>query len=296
MKKKMKNETVRIERGQVYFVRTDYSFGAELASGRPVVIISGEEHNDNLPTVVVACMSRTVRDWSYSVPVHTSDGSTSNVICNQLKTLDKSRLTDYKGKLMSAEMEQVDDAIRRVLSLPDREVEKIVEKEVEVNSDVHELRVELEMYKRLYEKAIERVIDLKFEKDTATPVVKPDSLPLFIPKERHEPQPEPIKVDVDVLKTQMGTIPSKKGRRKKHGLTAKSKPEEFVPYKTGDTANINTDDWWVIVANTGMGVLTAQQIVAYRNKHGKYADLVDLLNVPRFGAGCMDKFGRVLEV
>ena len=109
---------------------------------------------------------------------------------------------------------------------------------------------------------------------------------------------EKIAVDVDALKTAMGAIPKKsgKGGPKKHGLNVKSKPEEFIPYKTGDRANVNTDDWWVIVANTGMNIQTAQQIVAYRNKHGKYIDLVDLLNVPRFGVGNMNKYGRMLEV
>lgn len=292
---------IKVERGQIYFVRTDNTFGAELASGRPVVVISGEEHNKSLPTVVVACLSRTVRDWAYSVPVHTSDGSTSNVICNQIKTLDKGRLTDYKGKLTALEMEQVDDAIRQVVSLPDRVVEKIVEKEVEVNSDVHELKMELEIYKKLYEKAVGQVIDLKYEKDTAKPVVEKSTVEKVVePIKAVGEAVEKTNVDVEALKKQMGAIPkepSKKGRRPSLGTARRGiTHDDLVEFKKSGKVNVNTDSWETIAATTGMDIQTAQAIVTHRNRHGNFKDLVDLLVVRNFTVGLMNKYGYLLEV
>ena len=245
-------------------------------------------------------MSRTVRDWVYSVPVHTTDGGMSNVVCNQLKTVDKGRLTSYKGKLTDAEMKQVDEAIRIVIDLPVGVVSEVVEKNATANVDldVHALKVELEVYKKLFDRLMGRIIDTRFGQDVVVPTVKHEVesglTPLIVPKE----EIEPINVDVEELKKSMGAIPKKEGRgaRKKHGLNIKSKPEEFIPYKTGNTANVNTDDWWVIVANTGINIQTAQQIVAYRNKHGKYKDLSELLNVTRWGTGNARTYNHVLEV
>ena len=78
--------------------------------------------------------------------------------------------------------------------------------------------------------------------------------------------------------------------------------EKNIAYKAADKmitsgkVNINTDDWKTIAATTGMSVQSAQNIVAYRNKNGKFIDLTDLLFVPRFGSRNMNKYGPMLEV
>ena len=46
----------------------------------------------------------------------------------------------------------------------------------------------------------------------------------------------------------------------------------------------------------GIGESTAKNIVSYRRNKGQYNCKEDLLNVPRFGKGCLAVFGDYLEV
>ena len=50
------------------------------------------------------------------------------------------------------------------------------------------------------------------------------------------------------------------------------------------------------MSGLGIGKETAEMIRAYRNKHGRFESVEDLLNVPRFGKGCMKKYGSKVEV
>lgn len=317
----MYSRNFRYERGQVFFLQEGHAYGAEIMSGRPVLIISEQGHLDALPTAIVASLSRTVRNWESVVPVETDSG-TSNVICNQLKTVDKGRLTKFMRKLTDEEMLKVDEALRHTLNLGaiersyDEEYERDFEMDmcqVEVaepvdisvaesnDNELLELKAELAMYKKLYEKAIDKLVDLKFEKDTTvvkvTPVV-----------EKHELSETEILEAIDKLekepeKVQKRGRPPKKeeevkmGRPKTQKVSWKAKREDILQYanKSGKT-NVNTDPWYVIAATTGMNLNTAQNIVAYRNKHGRFIDLVDLLNVSKFSISILDKYGRMLEV
>jgi competence protein ComEA len=60
--------------------------------------------------------------------------------------------------------------------------------------------------------------------------------------------------------------------------------------------NVNVATAEEIHTATGMSMQTAQAIVGYRNTHGLYAKLEDLLNAPRFGNGCMKTYGGMLTV
>ena len=287
------------ERGEVYFLNEGNAYGSELMSGRPVVVISGKEHLESLPTAVVACLSRTVRNWISVVPVNTDSGS-SNVICNQIKTVDKGRLTKFMCKLTDEEMAEVDEALRYVMDLGTQEVvvEKEVVKETVDNSD---LEVELSMYKKLYEKAIEKLAALRFEKDTTVVAEQPKVDPLEIEREQNLKMLEQLEKTVLVQpeKKKRGRPPKEK---KETVVVAASVPcsarrDEIAKYAnpSGKT-NINTDPWYVIGATTGMKLTTAQAIASHRNKFGEYSSLVELLDVPGFGSMMLNKYGRMLEV
>ena len=60
--------------------------------------------------------------------------------------------------------------------------------------------------------------------------------------------------------------------------------------------NVNTATVDEMEAVAGMNRTLCNFIRAYRNKNGPFKTVEDLLNVPRFGAGCMKKYGPMLEV
>ena len=318
----MKNrEKIEFRRGQVWYETYNNTMGSEMAVGRPVLIVSSDEGNTSSSVVTVLYMTTTPKNLGVTVEVY-STNKRSWVLCQQIVTIEKRRLQTYMCMLAETEMLRVELGLRKALALASGDdifSEKIegLERRVlnlsdllgEAKSKNSELELEVAIQKRLYERALDKIVETRFEKDIAPPKEQEKKLSEVYPvMEVVEPMKkvaeatEKLEVDIEALKTQMGAIPktepkkSGRGAVKKHGLSVKSKPEEFIPYKTGDTANVNTDDWYVIVANTGMNIQTAQAIVAYRKKHGEYVDLVDLLNVPRFGSRVMDKYGCKLEV
>lgn len=270
----MRNEN-KIQRGQVWYITYNNNFGSEMAVGRPVVVVSSNEGNETSPLVTVAYMTTTPKYSDVAVEVY-STNKRSWVLCQQIVTLDKKKLDSYMCTLSEPEMLKIDLGLKKALDLTTNDnglLEQFedLEKQVSTYSDLlgetkqknSELEVELVVYKRLYEKALDKIVEIQFSNDTGLPTGEV----VYIPN-----------------------------RNYKHGLRKGSKPEEFLPYKTGDTANVNTMAWYEIVANTGMANQLAMAITGYRSMHGKYKELNDLLKVPRFGVRCMDKYGRMLEV
>lgn len=87
-----------VTRFSVWGVDLDPTKGSEQAGYRPVLVISPDEMNQWLNTVIVAPMTTKKRGWPTRVAIkHSSkDGE---VALDQIRTLDKSRLTKSMGEL-----------------------------------------------------------------------------------------------------------------------------------------------------------------------------------------------------
>jgi mRNA interferase MazF len=275
----VKEQEVNFERGQIWYASYEDIVGSEQAMGRPALIVSNQGDIDSLNTVVVVFLTHTPKRGHGVVKV-VHDGKASYILCNQMRTLDKRRFINLMTKLNDADMKRVNNALKLTLGVNGVNIdENRVEK---LESEIEDLKLELKVQEKLYERALDKIVELRFEKDVqcATPKAKVE-----VPKV----ETPPIQVDVEELKENMGAISEKK-------KTSRPTVEDSVESDKPEKVNINTDNWEVIAATTGMGVQTAQSIVRYRKKHGEFIDLVDLLNVPRFGIRNMDKYGNMLEV
>lgn len=85
----------------VYLVRLDPTEGSEIQKTRPCLIISPDEMNRHLRTVIVAPMAARGRSYPSRVPV-TLQGKQGQVILDQLRTVDKQRLVRRLGTLDKA--------------------------------------------------------------------------------------------------------------------------------------------------------------------------------------------------
>ena len=65
---------------------------------------------------------------------------------------------------------------------------------------------------------------------------------------------------------------------------------------SSDKVNVNTATWQEMRDKAGLNFKTAQYIVSYRNKHGRYTSLDELLNVERWGPKCAIKYNDKLTV
>ena len=87
-----------VARFEVYLVHLDPTQGSEIRKTRPCVVISPAEMNRHLRTVIVAPMTTQGRAYPSRVPV-TFSGTAGQVVLDQIRTIDKTRLVRRLGAL-----------------------------------------------------------------------------------------------------------------------------------------------------------------------------------------------------
>ncbi len=87
-----------IERFAVFLVALDPAQGAETAKTRPCVIVSPDEVNDALATVIIAPMTTVRRRWP-TRPAVTFQGKTGEIALDQIRAVDKTRLVKRLGRI-----------------------------------------------------------------------------------------------------------------------------------------------------------------------------------------------------
>ncbi|MCP4666592.1 MAG: type II toxin-antitoxin system PemK/MazF family toxin [Deltaproteobacteria bacterium] len=87
-----------VKRFDVYLVNLDPTVGTEIQKTRPCVVISPDEMNRHIATVIVAPMTSTGRRYPSRVSCK-FEGKDGQVILDQIRTVDKIRLVKKLGKL-----------------------------------------------------------------------------------------------------------------------------------------------------------------------------------------------------
>ena len=87
-----------VRRFEVYLVNLDPTVGSEIQKKRPCLIISPDEMNDNISTVIVAPMTTRLSKYPSRVTCrfHNTKGQ---VVLDQIRTVDKIRLIKRLGKI-----------------------------------------------------------------------------------------------------------------------------------------------------------------------------------------------------
>jgi mRNA interferase MazF len=87
-----------INRFEVHLVNLDPTIGHEIQKTRPCVVISPDEMNHHIRTVIVAPM--TTKGYSYPTRVRcTFQGKETRVVLDQIRTVDSTRLIKKLGKI-----------------------------------------------------------------------------------------------------------------------------------------------------------------------------------------------------
>lgn len=95
-----------IKRFEVYLVNLDPTVGSEIKKTRPCAIVSPNEMNRHIATVIVAPM--TTKGNAYPTRVSCEfEGKIGQVVLDQLRTVDKKRLVKRLGGLDSETQKKV---------------------------------------------------------------------------------------------------------------------------------------------------------------------------------------------
>ena len=87
-----------VERFDVYLINLAPTVGTEIRKSRPCVVISPDEMNRHVATVIVAPMTTKGRQHPTRVPCQ-FEGKDGQVVLDQLRTVDKVRLVKKLGRL-----------------------------------------------------------------------------------------------------------------------------------------------------------------------------------------------------
>jgi mRNA interferase MazF len=96
----------QLQRFDIFWVDLNPTKGSEMQKVRPCVIVSPDELNNLLKTVIVIPLTSTIIDWPFRLKVDVS-GRPSSLACDQIRTISKERLSDKIGSLKSSDSKQL---------------------------------------------------------------------------------------------------------------------------------------------------------------------------------------------
>ena len=103
-----------IKQYEVYLINLDPTIGHEIQKTRPCLVLSPDEMNDNIRTVIIAPMTTKSHVYPTRIPVR-FDKKSGWIVLDQIRTVDKARLLKKLGRISSREIAAVKDIIKQML-------------------------------------------------------------------------------------------------------------------------------------------------------------------------------------
>lgn len=321
------------KRGDVFYIRFDRGWGSEEAVGRPVVVVGAHE---GTPLYNCLYMTTTPKNIGTAVPLTTPLKKSWALVNqlytfdiarfkDRLCTLTEKEMSDINTVLaatlgLSMRDESEEERLRAEVETLKAEIAEL--KETQKDMELR-CRVEADVSKKLYEKALEMLAAERLARGVAEPQ---EETRVETPEE--EPQEELVDINrcTETALRKLGFTPAVarsvvaarpflfvEDLRFVQGVTRiaynlvesrvtvgdteeyRAKPEPVAEEPKREKVNVNraTPEE---MQKIGMGVKVALNIRAYRNKHGRFASIQELLNVKGFGKRLMSEYGDLLEV
>ena len=102
-----------INRFDVYLINLDPTVGSEIKKTRPCLIVSPNEINHSIRTVIVAPMTTKGQPYPTRVPCRFK-GRVGQVVLDQIRAVDQARLIRKIGRIDTKTADAVLDLLRRM--------------------------------------------------------------------------------------------------------------------------------------------------------------------------------------
>ena len=106
---------VDTNRFDILLVSLDPSQGSEIKKTRPCVVVSPNEMNKYIRTIIIAPMTSKIRNYPTRVPI-TFENKEGSVVLDQIRTIDKSRIIRNLGTLDTQTATLVLEALNKIFS------------------------------------------------------------------------------------------------------------------------------------------------------------------------------------
>ena len=99
---------------EVYWISLDPTLGSEMAKNRPCVVVSPNEMNQFLRTVIIIPITSTIKNypWRLNCMVANRGGS---IATDQMKVVDRIRIGSKTGKLSNQEIASLKVILQKML-------------------------------------------------------------------------------------------------------------------------------------------------------------------------------------
>ncbi|MDR3628127.1 MAG: type II toxin-antitoxin system PemK/MazF family toxin [Ignavibacteriaceae bacterium] len=102
-------------RFDIFYVNLDPTIGSEIKKIRPCVIISPDEMNKNISTVIIAPVTSKLHNYPTRVPCKV-EGRQGQIVLDQIRTVDKVRLIRKVEMLSIITQNKVLEVLREMFS------------------------------------------------------------------------------------------------------------------------------------------------------------------------------------
>lgn len=126
---KLKRKMIKsdIKKGDIYYASLNPTIGSEQKGERPVVVLQNNLANKHSPTIIIAPITTVIKK-SY-LPTHIIIYKNnflkkdSTILIEQIRVIDKSRITVYLGKLTEYQIQKIDKALINAFEIDIRKME-----------------------------------------------------------------------------------------------------------------------------------------------------------------------------
>ncbi|MDP1695297.1 MAG: type II toxin-antitoxin system PemK/MazF family toxin [archaeon] len=113
---------MKVTRGDIFLANLEPVVGSEQGGVRPVLVIQNDFSNQSSPTIIISAITSRLYEKEYPQTVFIPKKNSgldrdSNILLNQLRTLDKRRLIKKLSSLDFYYMEKVNLALKISLNL-----------------------------------------------------------------------------------------------------------------------------------------------------------------------------------
>lgn len=103
-----------IKQYEIYLLNLDPTIGSEMKKTRPCVILSPDEINNYLNNVIIAPMTSTIKNYPSRVKIE-FEGKVGEIVLDQIKTIDKSRIIKKMGKVEKHVIKNIKQVLKEML-------------------------------------------------------------------------------------------------------------------------------------------------------------------------------------
>ncbi len=103
-----------LQQYNIVIVNLDPTIGSEIKKTRPCIIVSPDEMNDHLKTIIIAPVTSKSRNYPTRVMIMI-DHKKNWVVLDQIRTVDKRRILKNIGTLATKEIKSLKAVIKEML-------------------------------------------------------------------------------------------------------------------------------------------------------------------------------------